>query len=130
MKNFDIHTVETAEASAAALRAYISLGKIFDESSFSATERQLIILAASRINECKYCIAAHTVVAGMQKVPANVVEAIRENRPIRDERLEALRTFTTSPTRLWMKHSNLQGGPLERFTATNRQRKFPAAQLS
>jgi uncharacterized peroxidase-related enzyme len=121
MKNFDIHTIETAEASAAkmlddinraygfipnlygifaespaALRAYMSLGKIFDESSFSATERQLIILAASRINECKYCIAAHTVVAGMQKVPANVVEAVREDRPIRDERLEALRTFTTS----------------------------------
>lgn len=121
MKNFDIHTVETAEASAAemlgdinraygfipnlygvfaespaTLRAYMSLGKIFDESSFSATERQLIILAASRYNECDYCVAAHSVVAGMQKVPADVIEAIREDRPIDDRKLEALRTFTTA----------------------------------
>ena len=121
MKNFDIHTIETADAPAAemlgdinraygfipnlygvfaespaALRAYITMGKIFDESSFSATERQLIILAASRYNECDYCMAAHTVVAGMQKVPADVIEAIREDRPINDYRLEALRTFATA----------------------------------
>ena len=121
MKNFDIHSIETAEAPAAemlgdiekaygfipnlygvfaespaALRAYMAMGKIFDESSFSATERQLIILAVSRYNECNYCIAAHTVVAGMQKVPTDVIEAIREDRPIRDSRLEALRTFATS----------------------------------
>lgn len=121
MKNFDIHTVETAESPAAemlgdiekaygfipnlygmfaespaALRAYMTMSKIFDESSFSATERQLIILVASRHNECNYCMAAHTVVAGMQKVPADVIEAIREDRPIRDSRLETLRTFTTA----------------------------------
>jgi len=121
MNIFDVHTTETAPAPAAKmlgeiekaygfipnlygifaespamLRAYMSLGKIFDESSFSATERQLIILAASRLNECTYCIAAHTIVAGMQRVPTDVVDAIREDRPISDSRLQALRTFTTA----------------------------------
>lgn len=121
MKNFDIHTIETAEAPAAemlgniekaygfvpnlygifaespaTMKAYMTIGKIFDESSFSVTERQLVILAASRYNECNYCMAAHSVVAGMQKVPADVIEAIREDRPIRDGKLEALRTFTTA----------------------------------
>ena len=121
MKNFNIHTIETADAPAAemlgdinraygfipnlygvfaespaALRAYMTMSKIFDESSFSATERQLIILATSRYNECDYCVAAHTVVAGMQKVPTDVIDAIREDRPISDDRLEALRTFTTA----------------------------------
>jgi uncharacterized peroxidase-related enzyme len=121
MKHFDIHTIETADTPAAemlgdinraygfipnlygvfaesptALRAYMTMGKIFDDSSFSATERQLIILAVSRYNECDYCMAAHTVVAGMQKVPTNVVEAIREDRPISDDRLEALRLFATA----------------------------------
>jgi len=119
MNNFDIHTVETAETPAAemlgdiekaygfipnlygvfaespaALRAYMTMSKIFDESSFSATERQLIILVASRHNECDYCMAAHTVVAGMQKVPADVIEAVREDRPIGDSKLQVLRTFT------------------------------------
>jgi uncharacterized peroxidase-related enzyme len=121
MKNFDIHTTETAAAPAAemlgdinraygfipnlygifaesptALRAYMTMGKIFDDSSFSATERQLIILAVSRYNECDYCMAAHTVVAGMQKVPADVIDAVRGDRPIIDDRLEALRLFATA----------------------------------
>jgi AhpD family alkylhydroperoxidase len=53
--------------SPSALKAYMTIGKIFDETSFSATERQLIILAASRYNQCDYCMAAHTVVAGCKR---------------------------------------------------------------
>ena len=78
------------------LKAYLALGKIFDESSFSPTERQVVILSASRFNECRYCMAAHSVVAGMQNIPADVVEAIRDDLPIADERLEALRRTVTS----------------------------------
>ncbi len=80
--------------SPAALKAYVTIGKIFDESSFSPTERQVVILAASRFNKCHYCIAAHSVVAEMQRVPADVVEAIRSDQSLADSRLEALRTFT------------------------------------
>ena len=90
MNIFDVYTKDTAQADAAeilgnvekaygfvpnlfgvfaespsALKAYMTIGNIFDETSFSATERQLIILAASRYNECDYCMAAHTVVAGV-----------------------------------------------------------------
>jgi len=121
MSNFNVHTKETAQTesaellanaeksfgfipnllavfaeSPAALKAYLTIGKIFDESSFSATERQLVILAASRFNECRYCVAAHSVAAIMQKVPADVVDAIRLDQPIADSRLEALWTFTTA----------------------------------
>ena len=82
--------------SPATINAYLTIGKIFDESSFSATERQVVILAASRFNECDYCVAAHSVIANMQKVPAGVVEAIRNDQAIDDKKLEALRTFTTA----------------------------------
>ncbi len=82
--------------SPATIKAYLTIGKIFDESSFSATERQVVILAASRFNECDYCVAAHSVIANMQKVPAGVVEAIRNDQAIDDKKLEALRTFTTA----------------------------------
>ena len=66
MSNFDVHTKETAQTrsadllasaekafgfipnllgvfaeSPAALKAYLTIGQLFDESSFSATERQL-----------------------------------------------------------------------------------------
>ncbi len=120
MSQFNVHTKETAPAesaellataekevgfvpnlfgvmaeSPATLKAYRAIGKIFDESSFSSTERQVVILAASRFNECDYCMAAHSWIANMQKIPADVIDAIRNDHPIADEKLEALRSFTT-----------------------------------
>lgn len=80
----------------ATLEGYLTLGKLFDQSSFDATERQVVLLSVSRYNECHYCLAAHTVIAGMQNVPRDVVDAIRDGREIDDERLEALRRFTTT----------------------------------
>lgn len=143
MNLFDIHTTESAPETAsemlggiektlgfipnlygvfaespATLNAYMALGKIFDESSFSATERQLIILSASRYNECDYCMAAHSVVAGMQKVPADVVDAIRDDRPIDDPRLEALRVFATAVVekRGWLNDDDVAAFMAEQFT--------------
>lgn len=80
----------------ALLKGYLALSRLFDESSLSPTERQLVLLTVSYENACAYCMAAHTVIAGMQKVPATVVEAIRTGQPIADPRLEALRRFTTA----------------------------------
>lgn len=119
MSQFDVHTKETASTESAELlataekafgfvpnllgvmaespamvKAYMTMGQLFDESSFSATERQVVILTISRFNKCDYCMAAHSVIAGMQKVPADAIEAIRNDQPIADGRLEALRTFT------------------------------------
>ena len=78
------------------LKAYLALGKIFDESSFTPTERQLVILTASRFNDCRYCMAAHSVVAGMQNIPADVVNVIRNDQPIANGRLEILRRTVTT----------------------------------
>jgi len=41
-------------------------------------------------------MGAHSVAAEMQKVPGNVIEAIRTDQPIQDARLEAPRRFTTA----------------------------------
>ena len=81
--------------SPAAAQAYLSIGKLFGETSFSETERQVVLLAVSRFNECEYCIAAHSAIAEMGQVPAEVVEALRNDRPLADPRLETLRKFAT-----------------------------------
>lgn len=78
----------------ALLKAYTTLNGIFDESSFSPSERQVVLLTVSYENGCEYCVAAHSVIAGMQQVPDEVVSALRDNSPIPDEKLEALRQFT------------------------------------
>lgn len=86
--------------SPAALQAYKTIGELYDSlSSFSATERQIVLLTTSYDNECHYCMAAHTTLASMQKVPSDVVQAVRDGEAIDDPRLEALRTFTLKVVR-------------------------------
>lgn len=79
----------------ALLKGYLTLAEIFDSTSFSPTERQIILLTTSHVNGCAYCMAAHTVIAGMQKVPEHVVKSLRDNTPISDPKLEALRIFAS-----------------------------------
>jgi AhpD family alkylhydroperoxidase len=85
----------TLANSPALLEGYTTLAAIFEKASFSPTERQIVLLAASAENVCEYCVAAHSVIAGMQKVDPEVVGALRDGRPIADAKLEALRSFTT-----------------------------------
>lgn len=79
----------------ALLKGYLTLAEIFDSTSFSPTERQIILLTISHVNGCAYCMAAHTVIAGMQKVPEDIVKALRDNTSIADPKLEALRVFAS-----------------------------------
>ncbi len=80
----------------ALVKAYTTLSKIFEETSFSPAERQVVLLTTSFENECAYCMAAHSAVAGMQKVPQDAIAAIRSGAPIADKTLEALHRFTAS----------------------------------
>ena len=84
-----------AMATAPALaKGYATLAGIFGETSLSATEQQIVLLTASYENECTYCMAAHSTVAQMQKVPGDVVEAVRSGAPIADDKLRALQSLT------------------------------------
>jgi uncharacterized peroxidase-related enzyme len=122
--NYPVNTIETAPESArptlaaaqkgfgflpnllavmstapALLEGYLTLSRIFDSSSLSPTERQVVLLAVSRENGCAYCMSVHTAIAGMQKVPSDVVAAIRGDTAIQDAKLEALRRFASSVAR-------------------------------
>ena len=98
-----------AEAPALA-KAYFTLSDLFDQTSFSPTERQIVLLTVSHDNGCEYCVAAHSVIASMQKVPGDVVQAIRDNQPIADDRLEALRKFTRAMVekRGWLDEADIE----------------------
>lgn len=74
--------------------AYKTVMGIFEKSSLSATEQQTVLLSVSFTNQCDYCMAAHTVIAGMKNVPADVVEALRNGATLPDARLQALAVLT------------------------------------
>jgi AhpD family alkylhydroperoxidase len=92
------------------LKAYTTLSGIFDETSLNATERQVVLLTVSYENGCEYCVAAHSVISGLQKVPADVAQAIRAGRPIADKKLEGLRRFAAAVV-------NSRGWPSDTDTA-------------
>ena len=101
--SFVPNLLATMAEAPALLEGYMTLAGIFDKTSFSETERQIILMTNNRLNGCQYCMAAHTTISQMAKVPADVIEALRNNTPIADAKLEALRTFAAviNETRGW-----------------------------
>ncbi len=91
-----------AEAPAAA-EAYMTVMDIFESSSLSDAEKQTILLSASLVNQCDYCMAAHSTVAGMKSGPAEIIEALRSGATLPDTKLDALAVLTRSvvETRGW-----------------------------
>ncbi len=93
----------TMATAPALLEGYLTIAGIFDKSDLSETERQIVLMTNNRLNGCVYCMAAHTTISQMKKVPDDVIEALRTNTPIADAKLEALRTFAAviNETRGW-----------------------------
>src|ERR1700758_2102230 len=85
--------------SPAALEAYSTLWGIAEKTSFTPQERNIVYLAIIYENECTYCMAGHTNLSRMAKVDEAAIAAVRENRPITDAKLEALRQFAAKVTR-------------------------------
>ncbi len=146
MSDFPIHTPESAPAEAgdflrelakgygfipnlagimatapALMRGYFQLNQLFEQTSLSAPERQVVLLAASYTNTCDYCMAAHTTLAKMAGVPQGSIDALRAGQPLPDERLEALRRFTQAVVerRGHMPEADLQAFYDAGFTAQN-----------
>jgi uncharacterized peroxidase-related enzyme len=117
---FTIHTIDTAPAASKqdlraaqkvigfipnllgvlaeapiALKAYLDLTELLGKSSLTAVEQQVMMIAGSYSNECGYCIAAHSTVATMVKMPAEVIDGLRTGKRLADTKLEALRSFTS-----------------------------------
>ena len=98
----------------AALSSYQALAAAFGSSSFSPTEQQVVLIATSVENDCRYCVAAHTTMSKGARVAEDVLDSLRSDLPIADANLEALRQFTLAAVR---KKGWLEAGDLEAFTA-------------
>ena len=87
----------------ALLEGYRALAGIFDKTDLSEAERQIIMMTNNRLNGCTYCMAAHTTISQMSGVREDIIEALRNNTPLADSKLEALRTFSAivNETRGW-----------------------------
>ena len=119
MKKFNIHTVETAPEgskeilaqsqkrsgfipnmhaimaeSPVLLKAYMEIGKIFNGSSFTPVEREIVEMTVNQTNGCSYCIAAHNYFDRLSKFPEDILSALLEEKPLDNSNLQTLRLFT------------------------------------
>lgn len=82
--------------SPALLEGYVHLWELFDTTSLSPIERQVVYQTANFENQCEYCVPWHTKLSQIAGIPADEVEALRRGTKLADRKLEALRQFTRS----------------------------------
>ncbi|MBW6389839.1 carboxymuconolactone decarboxylase family protein [Billgrantia antri] len=78
------------------LDTYLHGYELFRQNSgFTPPEQEVVFLTISRLNGCDYCMSAHSMLAEKaSQVPADVIDAIRNDQAIPDPHLAALNTFT------------------------------------
>ena len=137
MTKFTIHTEETAPGASkplladskksygmipglhavmaeapALLEAYKTVGDLFTNSSFDKDEITVVWQSVNVEHACLYCVPAHTGVAKSMGVSDDITDALRNETPLPNARLEALRTFTLGVVR---NRGNVGDGAVQAF---------------
>ena len=81
------------------LDAYQQVHELFLNSSFDKDETTVVWQTVNVENNCLYCVPAHTGIAKAMGVDDAITEALRNETPLPNARLEALRDFTLSVVR-------------------------------
>ncbi|MBD0780067.1 carboxymuconolactone decarboxylase family protein [Maribacter sp. ANRC-HE7] len=76
------------------LEGYQTLHKLFTDSSFDKEELTVVWQTINVEHACHYCVPAHTAIAKMMKVDDTITESLRNETPLENPKLEALRTMT------------------------------------
>ncbi|MCG8315357.1 MAG: carboxymuconolactone decarboxylase family protein [Pseudomonadales bacterium] len=137
--SFTLHTIETAPQKAreslkesqkafgwlpnlhrvlaeapAALQAYKDLHTTFQNTSFNAVELTVVWQTINFENQCHYCLPAHSMIAKMMKVDDAIIEALKQNQPLTDKKLEVLRNTTRA---LLLDRGHLSAAQIDQFKA-------------
>lgn len=83
-------------SSPALLEAYKELSRLAMTTGFTPAERTVIWMTLNVANRCHYCVPAHTGIALREKVDQDTIDALRDETPLSDSKLETLRAFTLS----------------------------------
>jgi len=81
------------------LEAYKTVGDLFVNSSFDKDEITVVWQTINVEHACHYCVPAHTWIASDMGVSDDITDALRNETPLPNAHLEALRTFTLNVVR-------------------------------
>jgi len=94
------------------LKAYNQLNELFTQSSLNTDEVNVVWLAINVEHTCHYCVPAHTGIAKQMQVSDDIINALRDEKPLPDDKLEALRAFTLKMVR---ERGNVKEADLKAF---------------
>ncbi len=94
------------------LEAYQTVHELFVNSSFDSDELTVVWQSINVEHACHYCVPAHTGIAKGMKVDDAITAALRDETPLPNAHLEALRTFTLSVVR---NRGNVDEGAVQDF---------------
>ncbi len=94
----------------ALLKGSMALWDLFENTSFTAIEQQVIYLTVNYENSCDYCMAAHSGLARAIGMSEENIEALRKGTSMPDAKLQALRHFTQQMVneRGWVEESEIE----------------------
>ncbi len=76
------------------LSGYAYMWDLFETTTFTPIERQVVFMTANFENDCNYCVPWHTILAKKAGIAPSEIEALRSGAPLAEPKLEALRAFT------------------------------------
>jgi len=112
MLSFVPNLYATFAHSATALGTYLALQNA--KSSLTPKHREVVNLVVSQVNECEYCLAAHTAVGKMVGFTEAQILEIRSGRASFDPKLDALARFVREVTQ---KRGHVAAASTETFLA-------------
>jgi AhpD family alkylhydroperoxidase len=80
----------------ALLRGYQAVAPVFDTTSLTPTERFVVLMTASYMHDCDFCMSAHSWGARRQGLDPDIVAVLQAGESLPDAKLDALRTFVAA----------------------------------
>lgn len=81
------------------LDGFLKLSAMFEQATLDPLAREVVIMVVATRNECHVCVEMHTGKLRALGADEELIAALRERRPVGDERLEAVRQFTLEALR-------------------------------
>lgn len=76
------------------LDGFLKLSAAFEQTTLEPVAREVVVMTVATRNDCHVCVAMHTGKLRALGAEDALIAALREQKPLADERLEAVRQFT------------------------------------
>lgn len=73
---------------------FLKTNALFEATTLDPVAREVLVMTVAARNGCHICVAIHTARLVALGAPDSLIQALREQRPLDDPRLDAVRVFT------------------------------------